>query len=377
MAVVEEKDKRLQQHLLRAEKLHERGDLVNSLKELRQALGLARDQSERTEIQDSIREIREMLEYVSDMTEHDVSLSEFAVSFFKDNARRIYGVLIASTAVVLLAVSIGPLQQILSSPAPEPEPSVSVNNGEDKIVMGDNNVQDNPDYGAHSGNMSPVLKMEETDSRVTITLPDQFLAPYPEKYIMQATVLRNEADLKAGAVAQLKVNESVSVRGVSPDKKWAQVWNQENRSGWVPVLVLGDQRKLTAQEIDKAIFKQMGQKYWEIEVRGERPPYAYFLHVNAPDGKRAVQSLQDAYSAYAGRQLVSLANQQAQIKIKTFEVEPEPARFAMGDKEITLKLNLFSINEMNLRKQAGHKTLLIRRDLNSGRYILKMPLEGT
>lgn len=371
-----EQHEQLRKQLQKAEQLHERGELHASLKEFKKALALASAKSEMETIQASMREIRELIAYVSDMEPSHVSLKEFMGHFFQENAIRIYALLIVSALVVLVALSLGPIQEIFSGAEPSLLPQASEHLNEDKVVLGDRNVRTNPDFGNRGGEVSPALVIKESDSRITITLPDQFLAPYPEKYLRQSTALLEEPRVGAARRLLLKANEKVSVRARSPDGQWLRVWSANSRSGWLPLSALMDEPRRSAAEIDREIFTQMGNKYWEIEIRGDQQPYAYFLHVNAPDAQRAGEALLAGYRAYAARQLVQLSNLQAQVKLLTYEVQAAKPQLSADGGTLTLVLTLFSINENQLRQQAGTQTLVIRKDARTGRFILTQPLEG-
>lgn len=367
---------RLLKQLQKAEQLHENGDLEAALKAFKKARAFAETQTQIETVEAAIREIRELISYVSDMEPAHLSFKEFLKHFLQENALRIYGLLIASALVVLVTLSLGPIQQIFSDTQFPTLPQPSENLAEDKVVLGDRTAQTDPDFGSRGGEFSPALVIKESDSRITITLPEEFLAPYPEKYLRQQTPLLQEPCPEATPLLLLKAHEKVSVRARSPDGQWVRVWNAEGRSGWVPLKALMDELPRSAAAIDREIFTHMGNKYWEIEVRGEQAPYTYFLHVNAPDATRAAEALLAGYRAYAARQLVQLSNLQADIRIQTFEVEAEKPLLSADGRTLTLKLKLFSTNENQVRQAAGEKTLVIQKDAQSGRFILNQRLES-
>lgn len=373
MAIIKESKKRLQQHLQKAEKLHEQGDLTEAMQEFRKALRLAESKAEMESIQASLKEIKELIGYVSTMEEEEIPLSESLNALFKEHANRIYGVLIASAAVVLLGVSVSALSDRF--PSAEPEPGPSENLAEDKVAKGEGHYKENPDYGARTMGVNPVLKIEESDSRITITLPDEFIAPYPEKYLRQDASLLAEAQVGSAELAKLKRNQKLPIQGLSPDKKWAKAQYQ-GQLGWVPVSGLADDRIKSPEEIDQAILEEMGQKYWEIEIQGDQAPYTYFLHVNAPSPETAGEGLISAYSAYASRQLLEMLNLHAQIRLKKVETEAAPPQISPDRKSVSVQFRLFSLNELDKREEIGSKTLVIRQDVQSQRFVLRMPLEG-
>jgi hypothetical protein len=375
MAITQEQKERLEHHLQRAEKLHDIGELEAALQEFRRALKLATAKSETESIQASIKELKELIGYVSTMEDSKIPLSENLNELFKEHANRIYAVLIASAAVVLIGVSATAFSNLFSTSFDDPNPQASENLSEDKITLGVDNYKDNPDYGAHSGNTNSKLKIEDSDSRVTITLPDEFMAPYPEKYLQKDTPLREEALATSKELETLRRNQKVSVRGLSKDKKWVEVLSPTEKMGYLPFDSISDDRMRTAAEIDRAILAKMGNKYWEIELAGDRPPYAYFLHVNAPDAEQAGQGLISAYTAYAARQLLELLNLNAQIRLKRVEAEAAPPRFNSVSQTVSVDFRIFGITD-NKREEVGHKTLSIRKDPQSQRFILRMPLEG-
>src|SRR3990167_7925820 len=141
------------------------------MKEFRKALRLAETKAESEAILASLKEIKELIGYVSTMEEEEIPLGESLNELFKEHANRIYGVLIASAAVVLLGVSVTALSNNVG--LSEPEPEASVNIADDKVGKGEGHYKENPDYGAHSMGTNPKLKIEDSDSRITITLPDE------------------------------------------------------------------------------------------------------------------------------------------------------------------------------------------------------------
>jgi hypothetical protein len=373
MAIIKESKKRLRQHLQKAEKLHEQGELTEAMKEFRKALRLAETKAESEAILASLNEIKELIGYVSTMEEEQIPLGESLNELFKEHANRIYGVLIASAAVVLLGVSVTALSNNFISS--EPEPEASVNFAEDKVAKGEGHYKENPDYGARTMATNPKLNLEESDSRITITLPDEFLAPYPEKYLRDQASLLAAPQPKAPVIANLSRNQKLPIQGLSPDKQWAQA-EFEGKLGWVPVAFLADDRIKSPEEIDKAVLEEMGQKYWEIEIQGDQAPFSYFLHVNAPSPEKAGEGLVSAYSAYASRQLLEMHNLHAQTRLTKVEAEASAPVVSSDLKSVSVNFRLFGINEQGKREEIGSKTLVIRQDSESKRFVLKMPLEG-
>ncbi|MGE3728363.1 MAG: hypothetical protein AB7I41_22630 [Candidatus Sericytochromatia bacterium] len=373
MAIIKESKKRLMQHLQKAEKLHDQGELTEAMKEFRKALRLAETKSETEAIQASLKEIKELIGYVSTMEEDEIPLGESLNELFKEHANRIYAVLIASAAVVLLGISVSALSNSYSFDEPEPEPSVNL--AEDKVGKGEGHYKENPDYGAHSMATNTKLTIKDSDSRITITLPDEFLAPYPEKYLRDSGELLAAPQSKAALLAPLNRNQKLPIRGVSPDKQWAQA-EFEGKLGWVPVALLADERIKSPEEIDKAVREEMGQKYWEIEIQGDQAPYSYFLHVNAPNPQKAGEGLISAYSAYASRQLLEMLNLHAQIRLTRVEAEAAAPVISTDQKSVSVSFRLFSVNQQDKREEIGSKTLVIRQDAVNKRFVLRMPLEG-
>ncbi|MGV3524529.1 MAG: hypothetical protein ACO1RX_09900 [Candidatus Sericytochromatia bacterium] len=365
------------EHVERAKRMHQTGDLSEALKEYRQAIEFASDAKTRKAVQKHIDELHDMVTFVNTVENEGPDSSERIKDWIQANLVALWGGAIV-TALVLLAVLIFPplLQALKGNSSAQPLPSPSASSElPDKIAEAEGNSESGELKGKRD---STALEIEESDSRVTLTVPDYILEPFPSKYIvLPEAALFSEAPPAQGVdpVKKLPQNSQVLLVGKTAAADWLQIRLPDRQDYWVSAASLGDNRVKSPAEIDAEIKAALGGKYWEIDIEGGAAPFTYFLHVNAPTPEIAYTALLEAYRHYAGRQLLKLYNTHTHQPLKTIEVEATPPQFQGLPPQIPVHLELFSVTPSHERASLGAKDLQLLRT-PSQRYRLRQPLEG-
>lgn len=364
------------EHVERAKRMHQTGDLSEALKEYRQAIAFASDAKTRKSVQKHIDELHEMVTFVNTVDSEGPDSGERIKDWIQANLVTLWGGAIVLALVLLATLVFPPLMQALKGSGAQPLPSPS-SSAElpDKIAEADGNSESGELKGKRD---SAALEVEESDSRVTLTVPDYILEPFPSKYIVLP-----EADLYSQATPpegtaparKLEQNSQVLLVGKTKTADWLQIRLPDRQDYWVSAASLGDNRVKTPAEIDAEIKAALGGKYWGIEIEGGSAPFTYFLHVNAPNPEFAYAALLEAYRHYAGRQLLKLHNAHTHQPLKTIEVEAATPQFHGQPAQIPVHLELFGVTRSNERASLGAKDLQLLRT-PSQRYRLRQPLEG-
>lgn len=372
MRLTAQQRKDYENHLARAARLHNTGDLSGALKAYREALKLA-DGEQQKQINGQIEELHDMLTFVSSVDDENASGGAFApLDWIKDHLQTLLlsGVVVASALLLLLIVPPllqgGPGSQ--SSPPPLSEQDL-----EDTYARGDNSAP----VTELKGNLDPAGRqyVKEADSRMRLSVPAEILEPYPSKYVIedQAPV----SDSPGGSpLIRLPRNQQVLLIGKSPKADWLRIRLADRRTVWIPARMLADEPYKTPAEIDAEIRASMGGRYWQLLVHGRDIPFSYFLRVNAPDAASAHAAAVAGYQDYASRQLLRMINQHSHRQIKAITVEAAP--FKGGSPErLTLDLTLYSQTATQSSRQLlGQQQITLERGPNTGRYLMQVPLEG-
>ncbi|MBF2053002.1 MAG: hypothetical protein IGS03_05995 [Candidatus Sericytochromatia bacterium] len=372
MRLTAQQRKDYENHLARAERLHNTGDLSGALKAYREALKLADDQQQ-TAIKGQIDELHDMLTFVSSVDDENAARNSFApLDWLKDHLQTLLlsGVVVASALLLLLIVPPllqgGPGSQ--GSPPPLSEEDLA-----DTYARGDNSAP----LTELKGNLDPADRqyVKEADSRMRLSVPAEILEPYPSKYVIEDQAPISETP--GGSVLEkLPRNQQVLLIGKTPAANWLRIRLADRRMAWIPARMLADEPYKTPAEIDAEIKASMGGQYWQLLVHGREFPFSYFLRVNAPDAASAHAAVVAGYQAYASRQLLRMINRYSHRQIKTIAVEA--ASFTGGSPErLDVNLSLYSqTNSRSSRQPLGQQQVTLVRGPNTGRYLMQVPLEG-
>lgn len=372
MATVNEQKDKLAKKLAEAERRHNTGDLSGALKIYRSVLKETKIPETVTEIQHKIDELHDMLTFVESVQEDDkANRKEQILDWLKDNTIPIFAGLILLTTVLLLftlfPILLRQLEQA-SGPIPEPTPSEEL---PDTFLEGDTSATVQELKGNREDSGTPI---KETSTRITLTVPKEFLSPYPIRYVIKAQApVYPQAHAKSPPVKHLPLNTPVQLRGKNQDLTWLQIGYGKDQLAWIESRYLADRRYRSPAEVDADIKAALGNRYWRIEVKGTAAPFSYFLLVNAPNSDQASAALLEGYQKYASKQLVTMLNTYSHQKVKNIEVSV----LSQKNSKSSLDMELSLVWELsNGQKQmAGQKHFSIPKREN-GRFFLYHMLEG-
>lgn len=384
MESLEEKSKRLDDLIEQAEKLRDTENLRSAIKAYRKALPLARSPEQKDEIQSQIDDLHDMLVFVESEAEKKRPLHEQGLDLLRDNPIPVMVAIMMVVVGLLLTLvfpsvmaSLSRRQQIEAPPPPKETVQP------DKILEGDTSetIQDLKGTRKDSG-----IDIEESDSVVTLTIPAEFMDPYPLKYVQQEGAQAYQAipaAEDAPADAEFALNEAVFLIGRSEDQNWLHIKRQselkQDNALWMRPQNLGDHRQLTAEEIDARIKSHLGGQYWQIQAEGSEAPFSFFLYINAPNAQAAYQAMVAGYERYASKQLLTLLNTYSHNKVKRIEVHHStPAHLAQNPKRFEVVFDLYQYNAQDYRKRLGTSRFEIEKSQKSktGRYVMRELLEG-
>ncbi|PKL76667.1 MAG: hypothetical protein CVV27_09130 [Candidatus Melainabacteria bacterium HGW-Melainabacteria-1] len=276
-------------------------------------------------------------------------------------------------------VVVPPLMGLFDAGPPAPAPMPSVSEDPDKIAEADGDNAAPMELRGKRDDTGMVI--EESDSKVTLTIPARFLEPYPIRYVRQdqAPIQVGPAD-SAKPLDQLARNTRVQLIGANPAKTWLQIRRFEDAQGkalsktqdvWIRASLLADDRIRTPEEIDAEIKARFGGNYWAIEAKGN----ASMLLINAPTAQQAHDGLVTAFSHYASRQLLKLINAHGHQPFDSLEAESAPVQLNGNPASFRLDFKIYGHNAAKARQMVGEKSLTVQRG-SDGRYRLREALEG-
>lgn len=373
MSIIEEKQEQLNTRLAEAKRLHNTGDLSGALKAYRSAIKFAHDSSVAEDIQQHIDELHDMVAFVETIQEDDKRpIKELVLDWVKDNTIAIFAALILISAITLIALLFPILINLVSSPeTPQPEPSINQEELPDSYEGGDTSAP----IDDLKGNLEDTgLVIEESSTRISLSIPSKFLSPYPVRYVIrnEAPVYERPQQIKVPRY-KLALNTPVSLHDKTSDEKWLKVSVNDTYEGWIAAEFLADKRYISPQELDQAIKSALGNRYWQIQVKGQSAPYSYSILINAPDAETAYQAISEAYQSFTSRQMVHMLNTYSHQKIKDIELKVQEKK--LDNTHLHLVFQLTKVLNNGTKIKTGQASFDIPKR-NDGRYFLHQALEG-
>lgn len=389
---------KLQQLLQKAEQLHARGELNASLRLYRQAEKSAYDAKTRDLIQRQIAELHDMVSFVTTADEENDASRwlEKAKDWLQENTLTLL-ITAISFAFVASAILLTPLV-LRSLPADVSEDPAALETADlpDRYERGDTSaptieLKGNAE-GKHAGS-NTAEKIKES-SRVTLSVPAQFLEPYPSRYLISDQPVFYAQPNSSQPLTGLKLPLNSPLLLLGKQDKWlriklpdtlvaqlsaAQAPAANIAAGselWVEKRYLSDNPYKTPAQIDAEIKAAMGGKYWELGVEGKQAPYSYSLIVDAPTAQLAFSEALAGYQSYANRQLLKLINTHSHRDLKQIEVKALSPQPNGQPEQFALSFELFGSTATGSSSELlGIKTLTLKRDKDQ-RYLLRQSLEG-
>lgn len=253
-ATQEERRKQLNRHLKQADRLHENGDLDQSLAEFRKALQYAYTREEVDKVNLNIQQLRALMQYVTNMESEDKSWMDRAKDLLHPHVKSIW----ISTAVVAglmtVCLSVPPLVAGMQENGylQSAQTAVDPSELEEETVA---EVQHNAPLRSTTTSSGPARTTRVTSAKNQpvaaadttsgdLTLPTDLSIGQTVKYVIRnGTPLFDKPNMQALIVSRLASNAPLRLLDQQEDARhhiWLMAESPAGNQGWVPAQALKD-----------------------------------------------------------------------------------------------------------------------------------------